>query len=248
MRKRWHGAGDGLRWPDCPAVREGRERWPLPALSIIVLSAAACVMARQLPVDPGVTFAAHEAHGGLVIDRMKSVRHAELMPLRWVRLPGDPTFLLRSECQTVAALWLRGPAHVEVRQDGSTAAPLIGGVDADWDGGAIRLTLRPANDAPLRAGPFQREDTGTGPAALSRTVETSLDIAGTYRAALRGPSGLPNGWLRVRVSPYGAGPPRVYEAMLPPSLDDNLAAAAVVVLGTEIDWIQSHALDLYRGM
>ncbi len=42
--------------------------------------------------------------------------------------------------------------------------------------------------------------------------------------------------------------PFVYEAMLPPSLDDNLAAAAVVVLGTEIDWIQSHALDLYRGM
>ncbi len=230
-----------------PVVCEANRRWRLPALSIIVLSASACSIRHAVPVDPGATFAAHQVHGRVVIDRLKPAPYAELVPPRLVHHPGDPTFVLRSERQTLAALWLRGPAHVEVRQGGATAARLIGEVDADWDEGAIRLTLRPNDGAPLRAGPFQREGAGTGPAALNRTVETTLDIAGTYRAPLRDPSGSSTGWFRIRVPRDGDEPPLMYEALLPPSLDDSLAAAAAVVLGTEVDWIQRHALDLHRG-
>ena len=35
--------------------------------------------------------------------------------------------------------------------------------------------------------------------------------------------------------------------MLPPTVDPALSAAAAVALDAEIDWIEAHALDVYRG-
>ena len=54
------------------------------------------------------------------------------------------------------------------------------------------------------------------------------------------------GWLRVRVTPY-AESPRIYDGVLPHDLAPGVAAAFAVALSSEIDWIESHALDVNRG-
>jgi hypothetical protein len=81
---------------------------------------------------------------------------------------------------------------------------------------------------------------------LSRRAVTTLDTVGLYRAEIRDRGGRPVGWLRVRVSLVD-DPPRVWEALLPPGVGAGLAAATTAALSSEIDWIQDHALDVYRG-
>lgn len=54
------------------------------------------------------------------------------------------------------------------------------------------------------------------------------------------------GWLRIRVNPSGT-PVRSYEGPLPTLVTPGLAAAATVALDTEVDWIEDHSLDVYRG-
>src|SRR5206468_12984096 len=48
-----------------------------------------------LPVEPGVTFAAHEAHGGLVIDKMECGEPALVGPPEWYHRPGSPSYVFR---------------------------------------------------------------------------------------------------------------------------------------------------------
>ena len=81
---------------------------------------------------------------------------------------------------------------------------------------------------------------------LSRNAQTVLDVRGTYRAALRDAKGGETGWLRVKVTPY-AESPRIYDGVLPAEVGPGLAAATAVALGSEIDWIENHALNVYRG-
>ena len=73
-----------------------------------------------------------------------------------------------------------------------------------------------------------------------------IDVRGTYQAALRDAKGAPVGWLRVRVGPYLPAP-RIFEGVVPAAVDPALSAAAAVALDAEIDWIEAHALDVYRG-
>jgi hypothetical protein len=40
---------------------------------------------------------------------------------------------------------------------------------------------------------------------------------------------------------------RLYDGLLPAAVGPGLAAAAAVALGSELDWIEDHALDVYRG-
>jgi len=199
-----------------------------------------------VPVDPGVTFAAHRERGGLAIDRLKGGGPGTLQAPGWLRAPDAPTYLLRTDGETRAALWAFGRSRVLVRREPSTHAESLGEVTASWEDGAIRLTLYLPAGTSFHTDAFTREGGGTGPGTLSRTAQTVLDVRGTYRAAVHNGSGAAAGWLRVRVSPYQEAA-RIYDGVLPPEIDDGLAAAAAVAIDTEVTWVEDHALDVYRG-
>src|SRR6184192_3118588 len=203
---------------------------------LALVAAVGCALhPPHVPVDPDVTFAAHDEHGRMVVDR----------------LPGDgaavATFVLRRDGETISALWLGAPGEVEVRASPSRSAPLLGTVDASRDDGAIRLSLRPAGGAALRTDVLERTSPGGGPAVLTRTAQTVLDVRGTYRAEVRDAAGKPAGWLRVRIGPYQPAP-RIYDGVLPSGFPPGLAVAAAIAVGSEVDWIEAHAIDVYRGV
>src|SRR5882724_3547801 len=199
----------------------------------------------RVVVDPDANFAAHREQGVLVVDRLGPGRAGELRPARWVRLPGDPTFVLEADGERVAALWVTGE-RVVVRRAPAEDAPVVGEIDPAWDGGAIRLVIRAADGSSLRTDAFARKAADTGPDALTRASQTVIDVRGTYQAALRDAKGTPVGCLRVRVRPYLPST-RIFEGVLQATVDPALSAAAAVALDAEIDWIEAHALDVYRG-
>jgi hypothetical protein len=214
----------------------------------LLLSGAGCVgrSPAQFPIDPGANFAAHQVHGGFVIDRMAGGGTADVVAPGWVRWPGEPDFVLRDGGRSVAGLWLVAPADVNVRDEMSRSAPLSGQVEPRWENQSIRLTLHPANGEPFETGLFERLSSGGAPNVLSRRAVTTLDTVGLYRAEIRDRGGRPVGWLRVRVSLVD-DPARIWEGLLPPGVGAGLAAATTAALSSEIDWIQDHALDVYRG-
>jgi len=210
---------------------------------LIFGSAAAGSPARHLCRDTEVTFAAHHEHARLVIDRMRGVEAAELIAPGWFRSPGTPLDL-RAGGGTVATLRLIGPGAVEVRARDRGEAPASGRVEPSWENGAIRLSLRTADGQTFETGFFERVSAGAAPGRLSRVAESILDV--TYQAVLRDPGGTSVGWMRVEVDPSGT-PGRSYEGVLPTVVTLELAAAATLALDTEIDWIEDHSLDVYRG-
>jgi len=223
-------------------MRYGSGMRAQPRLGLLILLLGCARLFRPVPVDPDVTFAAHAEHGGLAVDRLPGGGAGRVVAPGWLRWPGAPSFVLREDDRTLARLWLTAPARVEVR---SAEAP-ESEVEPSWDENALRLTLRPASGAPLRTDVFERTAPGTGPPVLSRAAQSVLDVRGAYRAVLRDTKGAPAGWLRVRVGPYQEAP-RIYDGVLPDGVSPGLAAATAVALGSEIDWIEDHALNVYRG-
>jgi len=216
----------------------------LGALLFIVVTG--CTLHPQpVSVDAGATFAAHREHGGIAIDRLEHGRSGRLEPPSFFRWGGKPTFLLESEGQTLAALWLAG-SDVTVRSAPTETAPAIGRVRPDWDDGAIRLSLEPHDGEPLRTDVLGRTQPGEGLSTLTRADQTTLDVRGVYEATVRDRRGVAVGWLRTRISPYQAAP-RIYEAVLPAAVSPPLAAATAAALDAEIDWIESHSVNVYRG-
>ena len=209
----------------------------------VLLFCAGCSASRlQVPVDSEVTFAAHEERHRLVIDRMQGGRPATLEPPGRIRWPGAPTFVLQADGKRVGSLQVTAPGSVEVR-DGSVPGARV---EPSWKDGAVRFALRTAGGPSLSTDVFSRVGAGLGPSVLSRRAQTILDVRGTYRADVRDATGHPVGWLRVRISPYQAAP-RIYDGVLPGDVDLGLAAATGAALGSELDWIEAHVLDVYRG-
>jgi hypothetical protein len=93
---------------------------------------------------------------------------------------------------------------------------------------------------------FDRIDGRVVTAALSSQAQTVLDVRGTYRAQLQDSTGAAVGWLRVQISPYQAAT-RIYDGVVPPSLNGPLATAAVALVDYDVDYIEGHALDVYQG-
>jgi hypothetical protein len=198
-------------------------------------------LSRSVPIDPGVNFAAHAERGRIVLDRVPGA-HGGLVEsaggIHW----SAPVFTVTTEGKPVAELSLTAPATVQVRgADGGGGA-----VEPSWEDNAIRLTLHFAGDATLKSDLFERTAAGGGPPVLTRAAQSVLDLRGTYRAALRDAKGGEAGWIRVSVSPY-AESPRIYDGVLPVEVGPGVAAGTAVALGSEIDWIESHTLDVYRG-
>ena len=198
------------------------------------------------PIDPGVDFAAHVEHRGLVVDEMVGGSPAALVPAGGLPWSGGPQYLLQEQDKTIAALWFPSPGHMIVRQSADPQSPLLGQVEAVWTDGAIHLTLEPANGAKLQTGAFNRIDGRVATAALSSQARTVLDLRGIYRAQLRDANGETVGWLRAQLSPHRASP-RIYDGRLPESVNGPLTTAAVALLDYDVDYLEDHAVDVYQG-
>jgi len=205
-----------------------------------------CAATRPVPVDPKVDFAAHVEHRGLVIDRAQGGEPAVLVSAGTLPFTSGPTYLLQAQGKTLAALWMKDPAHVTVRQSADPTAPVIGRVEAHWNAGAINLTFKPAQGTELSSSPFERTDGFGVPTTLSSQANTVVDLRGMYQAELRDATGTPAGWLRVRISPYMAAS-RVYDGVLPPSVQEPLATAAIALVDSDVDYIEDHAVNVYLG-
>src|SRR5262245_57666151 len=192
-------------------------------------------------LEPGTTFAAHRVHGGYAIDRFEDGRGGMIEATGWARWSAGPAFLVQADGYTVAALGLHSTATVGVRA--APAAPVIATVEPAWDDQAIRLTVRTADGTAFRTGPFERL-AGGGESVLRRTALTNLDVRGTYRAELLDTAGRRVGWFQVNEwEPYS---PRLFQGVLPPDVPAAGPALAIAV-GSELDWIEDHTIDVNRG-
>jgi len=215
-------------------------------LAVAALVTSACsTVHHRVAVDPQVTFAVHQEHARLVVDRAPGGGSGEITPTSGFRGRGSPGFTLHVDGQPDAWLWVTAPATVDARQTADAAAERVGQVTPTWEDGAVRFALRGTDGQTLQSDTFQRVGTG-GSSVLCRDVHSVLDLRGTFRAELHDPSGGTPGWLRIQLGPYNDAP-RIYDAVLPPTVSPALAAAAAVALGSEIDWIEYHTLDVYRG-
>ena len=219
-----------------------------PALAFaLCLGVASCaaIYRPTVQIDPAATFGAHRVSKGLDVDRLERGRTATLRPASWLRLAGQPTYALTADGHRVAAFWLDG-SRVVVRREASGGSPLIGRIEPSWDTNAIRLAIRAADGPSFQTDPFLRQQTGGGPDRLSRIAQTVLDVRGKYEAVLRDEKGAAVGSLHVRITPYQEAA-RVYEFVLPPAIPPGLAVGAAASLDAEIDWIENHAVNVYRG-
>lgn len=209
--------------------------------------AAGCTFTHvAVPVDAGATIAAHQERRELVVDKLPDGRVGTVRPASFVKLPGTPDFVLATDREVLGGLWLVAPAHVVVRRDTSKTDAPIGEVVPSWQDDVIRLTFTPVDGSPFRTDPLRREGGGTGRAVFSRTIDANIDLRGTYKAALRDAKGTAVGWLRLRIGPYQPSG-RIYDAAMPPAIDAALGIGGFVALDSEIDWIQDHTTDIYKG-
>jgi hypothetical protein len=221
---------------------DGRRIRGLAALLAGIL-AAGCHVPLHLPVEPGATFALHENHGQFVVDHLGSLPSPEVTLPGWFRAPGAASYLLESGGQAIAAFWMAAPGAVNVRATTDKTGPITGAVEPSWQDGAIQLTLRPAKADAVHTGTF----VSTEPASvLSRNLQTVLDIRRSFRADVLDVRDAPVGWIRVRIGPYQDAA-RIYDGALPPTVPNELAAAVAIALGSELDWIQAHAINVYQS-
>jgi hypothetical protein len=192
-------------------------------------------------LDPQATFAAHQVHEGFLLDRVAGGDTGIVEPSMWINVEGIPRFRVRTTQGPQGTLRLTSPARVVIHDAGARPA---GDVVPSWDAGALHLTLQPAAGPPLRLGPFERIDGDSGYSTLTRNAQTSLDVQGTYRAAMGDAHDPKLGWLQVRiVESYGA---RLFQGVLP-GVSPEQQAGLVLALNSEIDWIENLVLDIHRG-
>jgi len=192
-------------------------------------------------LNPQATFAAHQVHAGFVLDRVRGDATGVVEPANLIAWNGVPKFRVRTGAGTVGDLWLTAPASVTVRE---TGVPQPGAIAPTWDNNAVRFTLRPATGAPLRSGPFERIGGGAGYSVLSRNARTLLDVQGTYRATVFDEHDQPVGWLEVDVvEPFR---PHLFAGVVP-GTSPATEAGLMLALNSEIEWIENHALDVWRG-
>jgi hypothetical protein len=210
----------------------------------LVWGATACGVTTPLPaseLDPGATFVARQVHGGFLLDRLPDDGDTGTVKAARFELTTMPRFRVRTTRGGQGTLTLLSPAQVVI-QDAS--AQPAADVAPSWDAGAIHLTLRPVAGTPLRLGPFERVDGGSGYRVLTRNAQTNLDLQGTYRATILDAHDRQIGWFQVRnVEPYGA---RLFQGSLPASSAEE-QAGLVIALNSEIDWIENRAIDVHRG-
>ena len=203
---------------------------------MLILSSGCALLPRSKPVDPRVDFVAHPGYRGLVVDRMDGGHRAILVRTHSTPSSGGPTHLFEADGTTIAALWVNDSHRVTVRRTPEATAPSVGDVLASWKQGGLRLTFHSADGLAFHTSRFDRIDSKGFPNILDREMYSVMDLPGVYRAELRDEQNVPVGWLRVRILPY-QGLPRDYEADVPGPLNGPLAAGAIALVDSEIDWI-----------
>jgi hypothetical protein len=143
-------------------------------------------------------------------------------------------------------IWVEGPGRAVVRRSEASDARLVGRVEPFWGDEAIRLVIEPARGVPLWSDVFSREP-GWGHSELTRHVEHDDELYGAYRATLRSRDGTPVGWFEMRIGDEQPSPV-MYQAVLPPQIDEGLAAASAAALGREYKWIDQHTLEAIPGL
>src|SRR5689334_15072665 len=220
----------------------GLEAGRVATMACCAALAAACVRDVPLPdgvADPDASFVAHAVHGGLVVDRGDGVTRIEARGI----VERGPTFVVRDGDAALAGLWLRPTAFVVARAGLRDGTPTTAVVRPSWVDQAIRLDVD-TDGGRIALGPFVRTGGGGGLSTLSRIGQTNLDTRGVYRATIVDARGAPRGWFEVRVP--SPDTPRVYQGRLPPA-SVALGPAIAVALGSELDWIDLHTIDVYRG-
>jgi len=212
----------------------------------LVLLTAACVprmeTARPSGLDPEATFAAHSTHGGLAIDRLDGAGSG-MIEARGGGWSSPLRFVVRTRDAVLGSAWLVAPSTALARDGTTASAPATVRVEPAWVDQVIRLTVR-TETATLHTGAFERVDGGAGIPALSRVGHTNLDVRGTFRATLVDAHGGEVGWVQVHVP--SPDEPRVFQAALP-SGPRVTGPTIAVALGSELDWIEEHTIDVYRG-
>ena len=213
-------------------------------LLAVICITSACASRSGSPVDisadPGATFVAHQVSGGLMIDKMEGGQTGALQP----STPSGPQFVLYSGSTPVAAFWITGP-NTLVRSAPDTTAPTIGQVDTTWDKSAIRLMLKPAGHPTFSTSVFKRVGEGA-PEALGQPTDSTVGLRGVYRADVIDAAGKPAGWIQVRFS-HGGSAHRVYDGVLPATLNGPLAVAAAARLDAELSAVLRSATNPYVG-
>jgi len=214
-------------------------------LTSLAVVTSACAV-RTIPLDPDVTFGAHQESRKFVVDRPIAGKPALVTPATWIRLPGGAAWALRHDGDTLAGYWLDGNAGTIARAGIAVSDRPLGAVRPSWDDNAIRLRIEPPDGPPIQSDVFARTSPGGATPALSRNALSILDVRGRFQATLRDQAGHEVGWLRLRIGPYDPAP-RIYEGVLPAGISEELAVATAVSLSTEIDWIEAHTLNVYQG-
>ena len=211
----------------------------VPACAAIVL-VAGCVRydtQRVPPIDPEATFAAHSVHGGLTIDRIPGAASGRIDDGSFGR------FVAYADDRPIALLRLTGLATVVARTSDDAAAPPDVEVSPSWTTEGIRLTIT-SSAGTLHTGQFVRTDGRAGMPTLARTGQTNLDVRGTFRADVSDDRGTPRGWFTVYVP--GPDTPRMFVGALAGS-PIAIGPALALALVSELDWIDDHSIDVYRG-
>ena len=209
------------------------------------LAVACGCRARAIPLESDASFAMHQENRTFVVDRPKSSAPAVVTAAEWFRTPGAPAWALRRNGETLAAYWIDGNAGTTAWTGSRGSDRPLGDIRPTWDDNAIRLQIVPPDGQPIKSDVFARAGEGGGTSVLTRDAQTILDVRGRYQAALRDATGAAVGWLRLRIGPYEPAA-RIYEAKLPTGVSDDLAAAAVLSLASEIDWIEGHSQNVYQ--
>jgi hypothetical protein len=191
----------------------------------------------------------HVVHGGFVVDRIQNGRTGQNGETGTLEAEGGWSAFTKPEFDlhldgAGGERRLVGIGPVVVHRGTSDEGAVSGRVEPSWDNQAIRLTLRPANGQPLVSDVFTRIDSMGGTNDLTRRAQDSLDLRGSYQAALRDPEGRQVGWLRVRVSPWSSM--AECQGALPPTVGEGLAVAAAEALGAEVDYIGQHVNGVSR--
>jgi hypothetical protein len=216
-------------------------------IGTVVAVGTGCNPYQRLPADPGTSFAAHIVKGGLMVDEMRGADQTALVTsTHLLRLFDEPTLVVQRGPSRGEGIWLNGPGRAVVRTSEAPDAALVGRVEPFWDDKAIRLLIEPAGAAPLWSDVFEREP-GWGHSELTRRVEHEDELYGAYRAVLRSRDGTPTGWFQMKIGDEQPCPV-MYEAVLPPEIDEGLAAASAAALGNEYKWIDGHTLEATPGL